>query len=647
MPSQPLALLALLLVACTAAEDPVAAPLDLPPGCNPLLAGRDCLLPYPSDHFRAVDPHTTTGYRIQIPASAAPTTDDDRQLDVTRWRVTDGFSRVPTILALLGAPASAEGLPNIFDDPSASVSPSSPTHIIDTVTGARIAHFVDLDPRTEDPERQALVLRPLEGLVEQRRYVVALTGVRGVNADVLPAPEGFRRLRDGVNDPELAELRARYERDIFPLLDAASLTRSELQLAWDFTTGSDAEVTGDMFEVRRLTLEALAKTPPAVAITSVQEAPSPEIFRAVQGTLTGPNFLTSAKPGARLVRNAEGRVIQEGTTTIPFLALIPRSAVERNTPAPFVGYGHGFFGDRYELNNHGTPNIAVAVESVFLSIDWLGMSREDLGTILANLYDDPESTFSFTDRVHQAMANWLVVTAAFDDALARAPAFAMPSGGPRAGEPIYALDEMYFVGISNGHILGAVQAALNPVVRGYSLEVGGAGFSLMMFRALPFGALLFALDLLVSDRLSQQKFAAMGQRTFDRIDPGVYARYVLKEPLPGSPPRRVLLRLGVADPFVPNVASLLHARLLGLDYTTPSPVKPWGLRPTTPPIASAVTIYDLGEDPAFYELATPPAEDNGVHGAVRFLPSALEQLRAFLGPEGEVIHPCSGPCDPD
>ena len=31
-------------------------PLDLPEGCNPLLAGVDCFLPYPSDVFLVDDP---------------------------------------------------------------------------------------------------------------------------------------------------------------------------------------------------------------------------------------------------------------------------------------------------------------------------------------------------------------------------------------------------------------------------------------------------------------------------------------------------------------------------------------------------------------------------------------------------------------
>lgn len=38
---------------------------------------------------------------------------------------------------------------------------------------------------------------------------------------------------------------------------------SELQLAWDFTTQSQQNVTRDMLDVRRLALEAMEATPPA------------------------------------------------------------------------------------------------------------------------------------------------------------------------------------------------------------------------------------------------------------------------------------------------------------------------------------------------------------------------------------------------
>jgi len=75
-----------------------------------------------------------------------------------------------------------------------------------------------------------------------------------------------------------------------------------------------------------------------------------------------------------------------------------------------------------------------------------------------------------------------------------------------------------------------------------------------------------------------QSYVAMMQRALDGIDPISYAPYVLASPLPGSPAdRRVLLQIGLGDPAVPNVASFLHARALGIPLATPSPAPVFGL----------------------------------------------------------------------
>src|SRR5690606_15565926 len=96
--------------------------------------------------------------------------------------------------------------------------------------------------------RQAIILRPEVVLEQQRRYVVALQGFTGDDGALVPAPEGFRRLRDGrgAEDPALAPFAAHYDENIFALLEKAGVERANLQLAWDFTTGADATVHDDM-----------------------------------------------------------------------------------------------------------------------------------------------------------------------------------------------------------------------------------------------------------------------------------------------------------------------------------------------------------------------------------------------------------------
>ena len=56
-------------VAC-GTEEVSIEPLELPEGCQPLLAGLECGLPFPSDHFLVDDPTMPNGKRIAMQASA-------------------------------------------------------------------------------------------------------------------------------------------------------------------------------------------------------------------------------------------------------------------------------------------------------------------------------------------------------------------------------------------------------------------------------------------------------------------------------------------------------------------------------------------------------------------------------------------------
>jgi hypothetical protein len=49
---------------------PASPPLELPEGCQPLLGGLDCLLPYPSDYFRRDDATMPSGARFALTDAA-------------------------------------------------------------------------------------------------------------------------------------------------------------------------------------------------------------------------------------------------------------------------------------------------------------------------------------------------------------------------------------------------------------------------------------------------------------------------------------------------------------------------------------------------------------------------------------------------
>ncbi len=630
----------LFFVSCTE----VPKPLELAEGCQPLLGGADCLLPYPSDFFLVPDATLPSGSRVSVTGAARPRTDPGGLADPGTWRAIDGASRLPMPTMFMAAEVSPASVPGYFDDPSASVTAQSGAVLIEASTGRFIPNFVDLDPRAGSVMRQALVMHPLTGLQERTRYVVAFQRLKSPDGTLLTAPEGFRRLREDLTrgDPLLEPLQRRFEKDVFPVLKAAGLDRRAVQLAWDFTTGSDESISSDMLHVRELTQAWLSAHVPAVAVTEQLDSPEPDLWRRVRGTIEVPLFLESDQPGAGLHRGADGLITQNGTMLIPFLAQVP--SVLRDAPgtSTALGYGHGAFSTRDEALAQSAKDIAIHSRAVMFAIDWWGMSRVDTAATLDAVANRPARSLAFTDRVQQGMANHLVFSAAIAGPLRALPAFA-----DAGGAPLYPPEATRFMGISQGHILAGMLAAVHPGLTRIGLNAGGAGLSHALSRSRPLSDIFLLLEM--KDELDRRRYESMLQPYFDRIDGAFWSRYVLREPLPGNAPRRVLMQTGLGDPEVPNLAAFLHARALGLKQLQPAVPAVFGLEPVEGPTTESVEVlYDLGVDlHAVYEKAQPYPMPNQVHeGARRILP-ALQQLGAFFGARDEVVNFCSGPCDPD
>ncbi len=630
---RPFFALALLVAACGGDDA-----LEVPEGCQPLLAGYHCQLPYPSDFYRVADDGAPGGFRL---APTGLVSNQALDADVHGAVTADGFSHIPSIVAMLPDEVSDAGLVHLLDDLAGSTADDSRTILV-AADGTRVPHYVDLDPRGFDPLRQAIVIHPAVGLEYGQNYVVALRGVERPDGAPAAAAEGFRRIRDGESDAALDQVAPRYQEEIFPRLEAQGWAREDVQLAWSFTVASREVSVADMLRVRQLTLAWLEDNQPEVVIDQEEVDPTADVWKRVTGTVTGPLFLEADAPGALLHRGADGQVALNGTATFEFIAQVPASLRDGGAGIALL-YGHGFFGDAGEIEGQSARTISDSLGAVLFGIDWAGMSGDDLPEVLQDLGGEPAHTVDFSDRVHQGIANWIAFSAAVRGPLLEAAE--LQRGG---GAPVYAPAPLCFLGISQGHILGGTMTAVNPLIDRIALEVGGAGFTHMMFRARPFDAFLLIISGILDDFADHQLFAASLQIAFDRFDPGSYAGFLAGDPLPGTPEGRgPLLQMGLGDASVPNLGSLLHARLLGAGYTSPSPLEPFGLAPLDQPTTGpALTIFDLGVDPAdVYTQAIPPAEDNDVHEGLRLEPTSIDQLRAFFT-DGTIAPPCDGPCDP-
>lgn len=640
-------------------------PLDIPEGCSPLGAGVDCGVPFPSDVFLVDDAAMPTGKRAEFSGAAKLLTQSGLTADVFETWAPDGFSPVTPMVAAFGVAVDVASIPSYATDPATTIAAGAATAIIDARTGERIAHYVDVDPRAVDDTRRAVTVRPLVRLQPRTRYVVALSGLAQPNGSAVPPLEGFRRLRDGQTnaDPALTALAPHFDAEVFPVIERAGIPRAALQLAWDFTTGSDERTTDDMLHARAAALAALDATPPVVTIEAVFEDDDVALavddhaeltWRMIYGAVTAPRVVVDNEPGTQLLRGADGLPMANGTIEVPFIAAVPASVRDGAAGIPVL-FGHGFFGSRDELEGFAARNILHEVGGVGFAIDWQGMSDADIGRVVATVGGEVDKSIDFAERVPQAMVNWHALSRALENgAFFEHDAFTRPPRRPGRDDarvPVIDLSKpTCFIGISMGHILGGTMTALNPSVRRVALQVGGAAFSTMMFRARPFTRFLFLMDVSMPDALDQQKLHAHMQSQLDRVDPASYAHFLLDDELPIGPSneargRRVLLQMGIGDPQVPNVGTELHARALAVPVVAGSAKSPvFGLDDTSAPHdGSGLFAYDFGVDTGFYELATPADEGNPVHEAVRRSPEANAQLRAFFH-DGVIVNPCADRC---
>ena len=633
----------------TGGQDMASDPLAIRPGCNPVAFEHDCLLPYPSDVFLT---EGGTGRAVVLGQAAKLQGRANAPFD-TLTLPLDGFSTHQPILAVFDQEIDLSNVTFHDGEIAQTLLPTSTTVILEAATGTPVAHWAETDRTETNPAKRAFILRLLDNLKPQTRYIVALKGLRTPAGSLIDTPRGFGAIRDAkgiAGHPVLEGLAARYEAEIFAPLEAFGLKRAELQLAWDFTTRSEASVTRDLLAIREQVLAAFAATPPAVAITKVTEAPSAEIARRIEGTLEVPMFLEQDQTLSRMRRDGAGEPKAQGVLRVPFLVQVPTSVLPVRAgepPARMLQYGHGFFGSREEINFGFMKSYSQKARFITAAVDWQGMSQDDLTAIAGALSNSPQDTFLFVNRLHQAMANAMALTWALESSLA-----ARPELQDQAGAPLYDPASIFYYGISQGHIFGVPFLALSPQIERAVMNVGGAPYSFMMSRSQNFEVFLLLIKTLLGrGGLEVQKFVTLAQHGFDRVDPATWARYLTKEgALPGAPSTRVVLsQFGYWDHSVPTLAGLNLARMMSLPLLLPSPKTPYGFATVDSPISeSAAVLLDYKIEPPIPGYFSQPATTTTpVHESIRKNPAIQAQIDAFLQPDGPIANFCDGPCDPE
>jgi hypothetical protein len=641
-----------------------APPLD----CDPLTPSY-CGFPYPNDYWTVADSSTVTGLRLALPEVTMPATGNGVRSNPDAFNEMDGFS--PGIAAMTHFPgATVMGLatPDSIQD---SLSATSPTVILNTTTGERLAHWVDLDEYVvqaklridaaeEKPQftierdieelrqEQALMLRPAIRPEDATRYIVAIRNIRDGDGELVAPSVGFQALRDDVpSGNAIIESRRAHFEEIFATLEDAGISRGDLQVAWDFTTSSRENNTHAMLHIRD---DALAKFPDGVEYTI--ELKNEDLIEGIacrlEITFDVPLYMTEGETGGLLNLGDDGLPEQNGTFKYAAAMIVPVSA--QTEPASLVEFGHGQLGAKEQVL--GFQEIAAQGNFATFGLDWKGFSHDDVPTVIAAIISGDMSTFrAIPERMHQGFLNFLIAMRTLSREAEGGPStmFNQALTNDCGGATVDGSKRYYFGG-SQGGILGASLMALTTDVERGLLAVPGQSYNLLLNRSVNFDefAPAFYANYDWNARDTQMNLALI-QGLWDRAEPTGYSKYIRTNRLPDTPAHEVLIQVSKADHQVTNLGAHIMARTIGgVVNLAPLIREVWGIEVVSGEHAgSAMLEVDFGNpDAPITNIPHWGDTMDDPHGRATEL-TALGPVLVDFYENGVASNPCDGPCNED
>lgn len=687
-------------------------------GCDPLDPSV-CLFPFPSDEFTVADPTTDTARRIAfdplaMPRGGAEVTEggEGKPIDPTEWNRNDGFSPGSMVLTYVpgidlhatwgtadrahSAPAPNEA--GYFDhrDHIADIGlysePDAPIVILNAETGERHPFWSELDtnPDAIAGGEQALMLRPAVNLEEGARYIVALRDLKRSDESPIEAQAEFADYRGG--DGADATRQSHFDTEIFPVLEEAGISRSDLYLAWDFTVASERNLSERFLHMRDHAFRLLGDTDlsdrtvqgaaPAFTVDSTEDrtdtwkdshgASHSQPIRRIWGRITVPNYMDRIQqteahikpnvdtdplvgeripydvpvPGSRLLDlDRDGLPDQnpvEPTINAPYVCDVPLDG-----PRYPMLYGHGLLGIRDQIGDLKSPRRYGPFMGC--AVDWWGMSTPDAPTVAAILAD--VSNFpSLPDRAHQGFLNFLFA----GRALVHPSGFASHPAFQQDGQPLIVTSgdgptRLYYDGCSQGAIMGGSLVAMSPDIHRAILGVPGMNYSTLLQRSVdwedPYAIPFYAV---YRDPMERQLIFNLIQMLWDRGEANGYAAHMTGDPLEDTPAHEIMLQVAYGDHQVANVSAEVEARTIGAPIMLPGlpDGRHWEMDPyfagtaDYPYRGSSLVYWDSGNaSPPNGNIA--PNHNGDPHGHPRSEPAAGWQEAQFLL-TGWMVDVCGG-----
>lgn len=597
--------------------------------CNEVEAAH-CLLPFPSHHYLRGDSTTNTGYRLMIPEAALPVNVDDVPFNPSGLNKLDGFSLGSSAYTFLDG-ATLDGVVR-WPDLEGIYDQDSKTIFLEQETMTRIPHTVERETLGEEFNQDLLMLRPMVPLNPNMTYIIGIRNLVDDSGNVISAPEGFEKLKNGSPTEMLMSQESQYEDVIFPALTEEGFSRDELQLAWSFHTQSEDKMLQKMTWLRADILD-YSNSPIPYSIDEITPSDCDNSRRGalVNGHMTVPLYLDSWDPGSMLMLDEAGLPYRNGTVEVPFLLLLGCSVLEGEDLGTLVQYGHGLLGKRTELDSGYLHKLADDNALILFAADWTGMKLEDSSAITLSIVQDPSGFQTVPDRLHQGWMEFLTLSL-----LVRQSHFIADSNLQANGEPIIDPSRLFYYGNSQGSVLGGGYAAMHPDMDGVILGVGGAPFSLLLHRAEGFHPFLIVLSTMYDDWKDITLIEAVFQQLWD---PTESIGWTQKQSAP------VLLHAAIGDAGVPTIGAHLLARAYGAELVTPYARKVFGLNERAPPFyGSAYIEWDYGIEDTDGPYPAPNDTAFDPHNGPRTSPAGMQQIGHFIQ-SGEIAHFCDGPCD--
>jgi hypothetical protein len=621
------------------------------PKCHPFAPAGECLLPFPSSFYQKADTTTATGMRVALPPEAMPLSQIGVPMDPARLNLADGFSPATPIVVNFRVRVDETLLPTV-DDPTQSLQPNSTVQLFRFDTGDRVPLFAEVDKNVTDPmEDQVLLIHPLTRLLPKTRYVVALRGMKDTSGnEIHVAPFDALvagNIADGSRLHELPDYAP-----IFAMMEKAGLSRSVLTMAWDFTTGSDEQLHSHLLSMRDSAFATWEKMQLKYDVTPTPNIVDDHLLIELVGTFDVPSFLVDDTPPAVLKLDDAGNPVYRGVSKYPLVVHVPKCAQDpANYPLPIMVFGHGLFGLALsEMNSGYQKQVIDQLCMIQVGTDWIGLSNNDISTIVSHVLANFTNFPIVTDRLQQAQLNFAMLAHMATRLLPSDPNLMIN------GKPITDGSQIYYYGISQGGIEGNTFMAITPDVLRGVVNVAGGEYSIMLTRSVDFIMLKSALNVTYPAQRDQEVLLAFSQAYFDFSDPISFVTYSIQAPLPGldgkpMAPKHILLQESKNDAQVTNIATRIIVRGMGVPLLDPANESVYGIPEAMGPLDSAYTQWDIHPMPPPESGNVPIPTTEGIgymgyqaHGGIRKLPQLIDQLGKFFKPDGKVVATCNGPC---